>query len=81
MRNHLLGLLGLLALAGCGDDSSTTASAPVVKVKTAAEAPGGTPFPDAVGGALHAGTTYTTRRFTPHLKITPPPGRWVAEIG
>jgi hypothetical protein len=79
MRITVLITIALLALAGCGsDDPEPAAKAPA---QTTPKPLSGTPFPTSVGGTLHAGTTYTTEQFTPHLKITPAPGKWVAEIG
>jgi hypothetical protein len=81
MRTTFLVAALALCLAACGDDPAPSRPAAAKPAAATPSAPDGTPFPDAVGGTLHAGTTYTTRAFTPHLEITPPPGKWVAEIG
>jgi hypothetical protein len=74
----ILGVL-VLCLAGCGSDESEPAPKPAAKITP--DRPAVTPFPSAVGGALHAGTAYRTQVFDPPLRITPAPGKWVAEIG
>ncbi len=81
MHARLLIPIVVLGLAACGESSSKPAPKLAAPASTASEATAGTPFPSSVGGALHAGTTYTTQLFEPRLRVTPAAGKWVAEIG
>jgi hypothetical protein len=77
MRSSLLIAVAAVALAACGEQDKKSAAKPAADPIRQS----GTPFPTSVGGSLHAGTTYTTEVFDPHIKITPAPGKWVAEVG
>ncbi len=75
----MVAVVAVLALAagGCGGEatepSATTTRPPAAEAST--------PLPGDFS-PLEAGTTYTTRKFKPALRITPPErGRWATDVG
>ena len=64
-------LFAAVLLAGCGEDPQTKPQAKAT--------PAVTPFPTVDFADLVPGREYTTRRFTPQIRLTLPDGKWKAE--
>jgi hypothetical protein len=73
MHARRLALVAVVLVAGCGGEDEGPRSKP------RAQAPAVTPFPSIDFTGLEPGREYTTRRFTPRIRITLPPGEWKAE--
>ena len=74
MHARWLALVAVALLAGCGDDDEQSQATPQAK-----QTPAVTPFPSIDFTDLEPGREYTTRRFTPRIRMTLPQGKWKAE--
>jgi hypothetical protein len=67
-------MLAVALLAGCGGEDGRSQTRPQAK-----QAPAVTPFPSIDFTDLQPGREYTTRQFTPRIRLTLPQGKWNAE--